>query len=405
MALGSPDRRTTNAMRIAELTVYHVRIRLKKPIRHASHTRSETDSLVAKCVLEEGSTGWGEGLPREYVTGETIDSAFSLFKDTDWRSQLGGVFSNLNEAIAICDRIAPASPNAGERDCFGNSLRCALELSILDAAARAEKVPLSAVTTLFPEAIAIAKPRDAVRYGGAITTSGQWGQFIKAWKMRLYAFQQVKVKVGAEGVDDADALQRIRKIVGPKVDLRLDANEAWRCLNLEEKLAPLLPFGISSLEQPVPHEEVGGLARIRPRLQTPIMLDESLCSLSDGQRAIEFGLCDLFNIRLSKCGGFLPSLKLAALANRAGLGYQLGCQVGETGILSAAGRHFACSVDGILYLEGSYDKFLVRERLTKENLTFGYGGKAPAINRPGLGVEIELGQLKKVTVREHRIQF
>ena len=392
-------------MRIAELTVYHVRIRLKKPIRHASHTRSETDSIVARCKLDQGSIGWGEGLPREYVTGETIDTAFTQFQDTDWPSQLGGTFSNLGEAIAVCDEIQPTNKDDAKRDCFGNSLRCALELSILDAAARAEGRPLSDLTSLMPEAMAVAKMRDAVQYSGAITTSGKWGQFIKAWKMKLFAFHQVKVKVGAEGVDDADALRRIRRIVGPKVDLRLDANEAWSCENLEEKLAPLLPFDVTSLEQPVPHAEVQGLAKIRPRLQTPIMLDESLASQSDGQRAIEEGLCDLFNIRLSKCGGFLPSLRLAAMAHRAGLGYQLGCQVGETGILSAAGRHFAVSVDNIRYLEGSYDKFLVRERLTKEDLTFGYGGKAPAIGRPGLGVEIDEQQLASVKKREHRVPF
>ena len=77
------------------------------------------------------------------------------------------------------------------------------------------------------------------------------------------------------------------------------------------------------------------------------------------------GWCDLFNLRLSKCGGFIPSLRLAQLAKRHGLGYQLGCQVGETAILSAAGRHFATSVDGIRYLEGSYDRHLVWESLSR----------------------------------------
>lgn len=390
-------------MRIAKLTVFHVRIRLKKPIRHASHTRSETDSLVARCELDTGAVGWGEGLPRDYVTGETIDTAFTQVQDTDWGAQLGGSFANLTEAISFCDQIHPLRPREGVRDCFGNSLRCALELSLLDAAARAEGVPLSHVTTLVPETIAIAKPRDAVQYSGAITTSGQWGQCIKAWKMRLFGFQQVKVKVGAADVDDADALRRIRRIVGPNIDLRLDANEAWTCDNLEEKLAPLLPFDVTSLEQPVPHAEVEGLAKLRSQIPIPLMLDESLCSASDGQRAIEQGLCDLFNLRLSKCGGFLPSLRLAAMAHRAGLGYQLGCQVGETGILSAAGRHFATSVDQIRYLEGSYDGFLVRERLTKENLTIGYGGKAPALTQPGLGIHIDSQQLAQVTQRSAEI--
>ncbi len=77
------------------------------------------------------------------------------------------------------------------------------------------------------------------------------------------------------------------------------------------------------------------------------------------------------------------------MAHRAGLGYQLGCQVGETGILSAAGRHFASSVGDIRYLEGSYDRFLVKERLTQEDLTFGYGGHAKALQEPGLGIHID----------------
>ncbi len=391
-------------MRIAELKVFHVRIRLKKPIRHASHRRADTDSLIVRCRLDEGSIGWGEGLPREYVTGETIEDALTLARETNWPSQLGGSFSDLKEAAEICERIAPQRPG-NVRDCFGNSLKCALELSILDAAAQAEGQPLSRLTQLIPEAIAIAKPRDRVRYSGAITTSGKWGQRVKAWKMRLFGFHQVKVKVGAAGVDDADALHRIRNILGPKVDLRVDANEAWTLENLETNLAALQPYQITSLEQPVPHVQADGLAAIRQRIETPIMLDESLCSHADGQRAIELGLCDLFNLRLSKCGGFFATLRLAALAHRAGLGYQLGCQVGETGILSAAGRHFAASVDHIRYLEGSYDHFLVRERLTQEDLTFQYGGHAPALSNPGLGIHINLDQLKQVTRSEYAISF
>ena len=150
-------------------------------------------------------------------------------------------------------------------------------------------------------------------------------------------------------------------------------------------VAPLLPLGISSVEQPVPHAEVDGLASVRGRLGVPLMLDESLCSLGDAQRAIDKGTCDLFNIRLSKCGGFVPSLRIAAMAHRAGMGYQLGCQVGETGILSAAGRHFATSVAGIRYLEGSFDHFLVAERLTVDDLTFGRGGWAPALRTARIG--------------------
>ena len=153
---------------------------------------------------------------------------------------------------------------------------------------------------------------------------------------------------------------------------------------------------VSCVEQPVPHAEVAALAELRRRLPVRIMLDESLTSLADAEAAIGGGTCDLFNIRLSKCGGFMQSLRLAALARQAGLGYQLGCHPGESGILSAAGRHWACAVAGIAYLEGSYDRHLLKERLTREDITFGYGGWAPALAAPGLGVTVDAAAVERL---------
>lgn len=387
-------------MRVAKVTAFHVRIPLRKTIRHASHVRRFSDNVVVRCRLDDGSEGWGEGVPRPYVTGETIDSAFEQLRSTDLQQQLGGPFDGLRGAIELCDSFRLTTPQTAHRDCFGNAVRCAVELSVLDAAARAEQTPLSAVTRLVPETVAIRQSRQMVHYSAAITAMSPVKQFLLALTIRSYSFRQVKVKVGVTGIDDAALLQRVRRAVGTRLDLRIDANEAWTCENLEENLEPLTPFGITSLEQPVPHEAVAGLAAVRSRISIPIMLDESLCSMGDARRAIESGTCDLFNIRLSKCGGLINSLRLAATAHTAGLGYQLGCQVGETGILSAAGRHFATSVAGIRYLEGSYDGHLVRERLTVEDLTFRRGGRAPELTAPGLGVQINAKALAEVTVRE-----
>lgn len=392
-------------MRLFRLTAYHVCIPLKHQVRHASHSRDETDSLIVRCELDNGAVGWGEGLPRPYVTGETIDNVWSLLADSDLVRQLSDPFENLAQAIALLDRIklkiADCECPFVERGCFGNSARCAVELSLLDAVSRSEGVPLSRVTELLPEAFAIRESKSQVQYSAAITAMSPWATTVRAWKIRLYGFHQCKVKVGVEGVDDAELLRRIRKILpAGRVDLRIDANEAWTCENLESKLAPLLPFGITSLEQPVPHSQVAGLAKLRGRIGVSLMFDESLCSLTDAHRAIESGTCDLFNIRLSKCGGFVSSLRLAALAHQAGLGYQLGCQVGETGILSAAGRHFACSVANIRCLEGSYDRHLVREPLTLQDITFRRRGLAPSLAGPGLGVDIDQAALQRVTIRQ-----
>ncbi|MBS0205510.1 MAG: dipeptide epimerase [Planctomycetes bacterium] len=391
-------------MRVTEITAYHVRIPLRKPVRHASHARIDTESLVVRCRLENGVIGWGEGLPREYVTGETIDDAWKLLQTSDLPRQLGGRWTGIPDAIAALDQFQVTRPAADERDCFGNSVRCAIELSVLDAVCRTQQQPLSVVTTLIPETVAIRSSQDFVRYSAVFTAMSIYAQVRRAVMCWYFGFKAAKVKTGVEGVDDRQMLRRLRFLLGRTFDLRLDANESWTCANLEAKLAPLLPFGISSVEQPVPHEQVDGLAGLRGRIGVPLMLDESLCSLVDGRRAVEQGTCDLFNIRLSKCGGFVNSLRLAALAQQAGLGYQLGCQVGETGILSAAGRHFATSVSNIRFLEGSYDRFLVREWLTREDITFGRGGIAPALTGAGLGVTVDESAVARVAQRELRIE-
>lgn len=407
-------------MCLTSLTAYHARIPLKRPVKHASHTRQENDTLLIRAELDDGTTGWGEGLPREYVTGETIDSCFETLRAINLSPLAAKTEAFVQILLALHSLRLPA-PTPGGRDCFGNTVRCALELALFDAGARHDRVSLgvllelaaclavsecapgnpSSVNDLLTRSAPLAG-RQHVRYSTAITSVKPWKEAAAALAFRLYGFEQCKVKVGVPGQDEPASLRRIRRWAGPKMDLRIDANEAWPPDEVERRVEALRPYGITAVEQPVAHEHVGSLAAIRPRLGVPVMLDESLCSLSDADRAINEGLCDLFNIRLSKCGGFLNSLTLAAKAKAAGLGYQLGCMVGETGILSAAGRHFACAIDGIRYLEGSFDRHLVAEPLTKEDLTFRRGGLAPALNGPGLGITINEPALRRVTIRtEH----
>jgi muconate cycloisomerase len=388
-------------MHVIELTAYHVRIPLARPVRHASHSRTSTDNLVVRCVLDDRTEGFGEGVPREYVTGETIDSAIDLLRKSDLAGRLEPC-RDFPAAVALAERLRLAPVPGDDRDCGGNAARCAVELALLDAYGRRFGQPLSRVTQLL--APDLYEPKPSVRYSGVITSARAGLKLLLAsLLMRVYRFRQVKVKVGIAGHDDVYRLRKIRKLMRRGVDLRVDANEAWPAAEAANHIRALEPFGITSVEQPVPHAEVAALAEVRRQVRTPIMIDESLCGLIDAERAIAGQTCDLFNLRLSKCGGFVPSLRLAQLARRHGLGCQLGCQVGETALLSAAGRHFACSVAGLRYLEGSYDRHLVREALGASDITFGWGGRAPALTGPGLGVDLDPAALDRVTVRKEAI--
>jgi muconate cycloisomerase len=382
-------------VRVRELLAYHVRIPLRRPVRHASHARTSTDNIVVRCTLDDGTVGWGEGVPREYVTGETAEGAIGLLRRSDLPAQADSC-PDFEAAVGLAERLRLVPVPGDDRGIAGNAARCAVEIALLDAHARHFGQPLSAVTAIAsPE---LHRPRNRIQYSAAITSSDGLKLKLVAWAYRLYGFRQIKVKVGIAGQDDVSRLRAVRRRVGPNVRLRVDANDAWPASQAVERIRALEPFNLEYVEQPVPHNEVTSMPDVRKCVGAPILLDESLCGMRDAERAVSGGWCDAFNVRLSKCGGFVASLRLAQFAKRHGLKYQLGCQVGETAILSAAGRHFAASVGDLFAVEGSFDRHLVRERLSAEDITFGRGGWAPKLAGPGLGVTIDLAEVERVTI-------
>lgn len=384
-------------MKVVSLSAAHVRIPLRQAIRHASHRRTETDNVVVCCTLDNGIRGYGEGVPRDYVTGETIESDLELLKGSNLPDQFESC-RDLAQALGLAERLQLSAVPGDERGCAGNAARCAVELALLDAYGQSFGEPLARLTKLL--APGLYRPRSEVYYSGAITSSDGWKLRMVSLGLREYGFKSLKLKVGISGQDDVSRLAGVRVFAGRRMDIRVDANEAWTESNVVPRILELERSQISSVEQPVPHAQVQCLRAVRREIHVPIMLDESLCSRIDAERAVADETCDLFNLRLSKCGGFIATLRLAQFADQHGIGCQLGCQVGETAILSAAGRHFAVSVAGLRHLEGSYDRYLVRESLGTRDITFGRGGRAPKLTGPGLGIAIDQAALERVTLRK-----
>ena len=389
---------------VRSIDLHHVLVPLRKPIRHASFERSASDNLIVRVTLSDGTPGYGEGVPRSYVTGETIESTFDSLQVLDLPRLLEGSV-DVESLVRRLECFTMPETETDPRGMAGNAARCALELALLDAYSRREGRSVGDAVRMVESARDLLQPGPMpVRYSGAITADDPRKELVSAWKMWIYGFEQVKVKVGVAGQDDPYRLAKLRRILGRRMDVRIDANEAWSADELLERVAPLLPFRPSALEQPVPHSEVEALAELRPKLGVPIMLDESLCGYPDAVQAVDRKTADILNVRLSKCGGIIPSLRIMALADRAGLGVQLGCHPGETGLLSAAGRQVASQVRGIRYLEGSYDRHVLAGNLIAEDITFRHGGRARPLTGPGLGVTVRPEALERMTVAHREIR-
>lgn len=382
-------------MRIARLIVYRVRMPLRIAFSHARASRAHADNIVVEAAADSGARGFGEGVPREYVTGETPETAVAYLRGLDY-SFLAAGWSSMAEAAAALRAWETNEQGGGE--IFPGAARCALSLALLDVAGRewgcgAEE----AAASLFPPGAPGAAGR--VRYSAVCSGGGVRGAAFSCAKFRLYGFRAVKLKVGWGEERDVALVRTARRVLGRGVDVRVDANGVWGYDDARRVIPRLAAFGVSSVEEPLAPGERDRLPELRKETGVPVMLDESFRSRADLARLSAEGACDLLNIRLSKCGGLFASLARAEEARAAGLGFQMGCQVGESGILSAAGRHFAFLAPDARHLEGSYDRHLLAENLTREDITFGYGGSAPRLAGPGLGVTVDRAVLDRYAAK------
>jgi len=340
---------------------------------HALAKRRSSTNVYVKVTLSDGSIGFGEGVPREYVTGETVEDAVVALGDRLGPALLGREISTSQPPPAVLESLGDAG--AGVSGAAG----CALELALLDAAGRHSQQPLrqwlGATRSSGP-------PYDAI-----VPFASPTAVAAIACAIKLLGLRNVKVKVGREIEEDVRTLAILRRVLGTEVDLRVDANCAWTAEQALHALDRLRRFQLSVVEQPVAAGDLEGLRRLRKEWEESVAVDESLRTLQDAKTLIEAEACDAFNIRVSKCGGLLESVRIAAAADEAGLFCIVGAQVGESGILSAAGRHLAACIQP-RYLEGSAGRLLLKQDLTEESVLPGWGGRGRSFEGDGLGVQV-----------------
>ena len=71
-------------MKIASATLYALRIPFVESFSHSTKTRTFSDSIIVRLVSEDGVTGYGEGVPRPYVTGETVETCLGYMQNQLW---------------------------------------------------------------------------------------------------------------------------------------------------------------------------------------------------------------------------------------------------------------------------------------------------------------------------------
>jgi len=211
--------------------------------------------------------------------------------------------------------------------------------------------------------------------------------------MRLYALGSVKMKVGRETADKA---VNTAALILARGSLRVDANMAWSPDEAVVAMGKMARHGIRSFEQPIAAADLDGLSRLVAETGLDVIADESLTDAGSMRRLLEHNACTAVNVRISKCGGIVAACNRCNEALAAGVKVQLGCQVGESSLLSAAQMVLAAAVQDVIFIEGCFGHHLLREDPASPVLQFGYAGRPPARPRGiGLGVALDESVLRR----------
>jgi L-Ala-D/L-Glu epimerase / N-acetyl-D-glutamate racemase len=388
---------------VTQLDLFAVDLPFKVAFRHAAAARTTSESLFLRARLDNDAEGWGESLPRAYVSGEARQQAFALLRDTILPALVGQSFRSLPEAVSFlekCDGKAP--PEWVRPEVPQTSAWCSVDLALLDAFGRAFGEPVRLGAAGGQPAAASRRHR----YSGVVSAGRGWRYAVSLLKMRAFGFPHVKLKVEGDGA--VLAARTARRLLGRRVDLRVDANMAWEVEQALQLIGELRAVGIRSFEQPIAADDLAGLARLVAESSAGIVVDEGLTDRDSLQRFIAHRACTGANVRISKCGGVIGAYARCREALDAGLMLQVGCQVGESSLLSAAHLTLlgalAPLTPGVKYAEGCFGRHLLREDPISPLVQFRYGGRPPP--RPpgaGLGVQVDLAALRRHTVEQARV--
>jgi L-Ala-D/L-Glu epimerase len=350
-------------LQVKAIETFLVNLPFRFAFGHSLATRADSTNVFVRVTLEDGTQGFGEGVPRDYVTGEDAETAKRNIErlyapkligiETSDRAALLAVLRDTFEELQLDKQSRGAS-------------WCSLELAILDAACKAQQKRV--VDWFGPVTSA------SIRYGGVIPFGGKKAVMGMLLFYKLYGFKTVKVKVGKSIEEDEQIVALARKIMGNDATIRVDANCAWTVDQTLKAAETFRKYRVDSYEQPVAASDLEGLKKITASLQEQVLVDESLCTVEQAKQFAEEKVCSAFNVRISKVGGWLAAQQMVDIAEATRIKVHLGAQVGESGILSAAARSFAMVNKPFENYEGSMNAFLLKSDITKENLTVAPGG-------------------------------
>jgi L-alanine-DL-glutamate epimerase-like enolase superfamily enzyme len=351
-------------------------IPFKVAFRHASAERSAMQSLWVEARGADGIAGFGEGCPREYVTGESLASAQAFVRQGrgHWIGSIRDIES-LRAHVDESREAIDANPAAWS----------AVEIALLDVFGKASGLA-------FESLLGVPAPGAPLRYSAVLGDASPAAFEAQLLHYLKAGFRDFKIKLSGDFRRDAAKVKALAAAAIDPRSVRADANNLFPTAAEAIAHFAALKYPFLAIEEPLPAGDYDGMRQIARALDARIILDETALRVGQLSEIRDDAHRWIVNLRISKMGGMMRSIEFARAAERCGVALIVGAHVGETSVLTRAAIAVANLARPILVAqEGAFGTHLLERDVVEPPLMFGAGGMLEVAGRfPGAGLGLSV---------------
>ncbi len=364
-------------MKIEKVELRQTKMELVSPFETSLGVELFEEHIIVR-IDGDGVTGWGECVvePSPSYSYETLQTAWHILNDFLIPSIIGKDFPTIEAALI------PYRWIRGHR-----MAKAGVEAALSDAFAKSNKISLSKF---------LGGTRTSIPVGVSVGLQSSTAELLKVIDSYLQdGYKRIKIKI-APG-RDLNLVKAVRKEF-PNIQFQVDANSAYT-LNDIKMLQLLDNYNLQLIEQPLGYDDIYDHSILQRVINTPICLDESINTLSDARAANELGSCKIINIKPGRVGGYTESKRIHDYCELKNIPVWHG-GMDESGIGRAGNIALASLPNFSLPGDISGSKRYYKKDIIEPEFVINSNGTMDVPTKPGIGVEVNLKMLEKVTVKK-----
>ncbi|WP_213571047.1 muconate/chloromuconate family cycloisomerase [Rhodococcus sp. USK13] len=348
-------------------------IPLRRPHKFSILTIDSQALLLVRVTTRDGIVGVGEGVVPggPWWGGESIEGMKILIdrylapllvgRDV---TRIGALGKMLDRMVAGAE-FAKAALDMALWDAYGKG--CGLSVNQLLGGPHRDRLPVTWALGADPADVVVAEARHKLAAG---------------------EHRSFKLKMGAgRPEDDVTRVCLVADALSAEADLAVDLNGSWDLATAERFLPEIVAAGVGLIEQPLPHWDVRGMARIADLLTVPVMADESVRTVHDATRLCQEQAADVLAVKLAKGGGITGVVETGVVAGAFGVTCYGGTTI-ESSIGTAASLHAFCAMPSLEAGSELFGTLLLADDVVVRPVAF-EDGFVHLPTGPGLGVEVD----------------